>query len=56
MTASFEPTEALLAAIRRSNVKLGKQAVTGATGATAPRPPQPVRNDPIAEMLGSSKR
>jgi peptidoglycan hydrolase-like protein with peptidoglycan-binding domain len=50
LKASAEPSEALLRAIKGTN---GKGAKT--TGSTA-RVAQPVRNDPIAEMLGPSKR
>jgi len=53
---SSEPSEALLAAIKRSNVMKSAKAATGTTGAAPPRPPQPVRPDPIADVLGPSKR
>jgi peptidoglycan hydrolase-like protein with peptidoglycan-binding domain len=49
---SAEPNEALLAAIRRSQAKSAK-----AVPATGGRPvAQPVRLDPIAELLAPSKR
>jgi len=56
-----EPNEALLAAIKRSNARKGAPAAgapaTGATGTTSvPRPPQPIRNDPINEALAPSRR
>ena len=52
-----EPTEDLLAAIRRSTLKGPKRTpATTTASATAPRPPEPVRNDPIAEALAGSKR
>jgi peptidoglycan hydrolase-like protein with peptidoglycan-binding domain len=51
---SAEANEALLQAIRRANVKTAKQTTTGAT--TGRGAPQPVRNDPIADKLTSSKR
>jgi peptidoglycan hydrolase-like protein with peptidoglycan-binding domain len=47
---SAEPNEALLRAMRGSPNKLAK--TTGSTGRAA----QPVRSDPIAEILGPSKR
>jgi peptidoglycan hydrolase-like protein with peptidoglycan-binding domain len=57
---SGEPNEALLQAIRRSNVKAAKMNLASAsttTGVTPPRPPQPVRNnDPIADVLSSTRR
>jgi peptidoglycan hydrolase-like protein with peptidoglycan-binding domain len=53
---SSEPTEALLAAIKRSNAMKSAKAATGTTGAAPPRPPQPVRPDPIADVLAPSKR
>src|SRR5437763_1681387 len=57
MALSAEPSEDLLAAIRRANVKPGTRPTpSGTSGATAPRPPQPVRSDPIAEALAPSKR
>jgi hypothetical protein len=57
MAPNQEPTEDLLAAVRRSNLKAPKRTPTAATAsATAPRPPEPVRNDPIAEALAPSKR
>ena len=65
LKASAEPNEALLQAIRRSNVKAAKSATTTTTaaatsptttGVAPPRPPQPVRNDPIAEVLAPTKR
>jgi hypothetical protein len=59
MGPNQEPTEDLLAAIRRSNVKAPKRtraAAAATASATAPRPPEPVRNDPIGEVLAPSKR
>lgn len=50
LKASAEPSEALLRAIKGANNKSAK--TTGSTTRAAP----PVRNDPIAEMLGPSKR
>jgi peptidoglycan hydrolase-like protein with peptidoglycan-binding domain len=52
-----EPNEALLAAIKRSNARKGGPPA-GATGTTTsvPRPPQPIRNDPINDALAQSKR
>jgi peptidoglycan hydrolase-like protein with peptidoglycan-binding domain len=50
LKSSSEPNEALLRAIKGAPIKTAK--TTGSTG----RSPQPVRNDPIAEMLGPSKR
>ncbi|HEY7297681.1 MAG TPA: peptidoglycan-binding domain-containing protein [Xanthobacteraceae bacterium] len=53
MMPNPEPTEDLLAAIRRSSVRgPARTAVGAANSASAPRPPQPIRNDPIATMLG----
>jgi peptidoglycan hydrolase-like protein with peptidoglycan-binding domain len=65
--SDLELNEALLAVIRRSNVKLAKAnspsggsapagSASVATGATTPRPPQPVRPDAIAGFLAASKR
>ena len=56
MAPNPEPTEDLLGALRRSNLKAPKRTPAAATAATAPRPPEPVRNDPIAEALTPSKR
>jgi hypothetical protein len=57
MAPNQEPTEDLLGALRRSNLKAPKRTPAAATAsATAPRPPEPVRNDPIAEALAPSKR
>jgi len=57
MAPNPEPTEDLLGALRRSNLKAPKRTPTaGTASATAPRPPEPVRNDPIAEALAPSKR
>ena len=54
---SPEVTEALLTVIRRSNVKAARRTSTASTAAaTVPRPPQPVRNDPISAVLAPSKR
>jgi peptidoglycan hydrolase-like protein with peptidoglycan-binding domain len=50
LKSSSEPNEALLRAIKAATNKGAK--TTGSTGRAA----QPVRNDPIAEMLGPSKR
>jgi peptidoglycan hydrolase-like protein with peptidoglycan-binding domain len=50
LKSSAEPNEALLRAIKGAPIKAAK--TTGSTGRSA----QPVRNDPIAEMLGPSKR
>jgi peptidoglycan hydrolase-like protein with peptidoglycan-binding domain len=50
LKASVEPNEALLRAIKGANNKTAK--ATGSTG----RATHVVRNDPIAEMLGPSKR
>jgi peptidoglycan hydrolase-like protein with peptidoglycan-binding domain len=52
--ASSEPSEALLQSIKRWNPKAAK---TTASIPAAPRPAaQPVRSDPIAEVLAPSKR
>jgi peptidoglycan hydrolase-like protein with peptidoglycan-binding domain len=51
LKSSSEPNEALLRAIKGSP---GKPAKT--TGSTTGRAPQLVRNDPIGEILGPSKR
>ena len=57
MASHPEPTEDLLAAIRRSTLKGPKRTpATTTASATAPRPPEPVSNDPIAEALSRSKR
>jgi peptidoglycan hydrolase-like protein with peptidoglycan-binding domain len=57
MPLNLEPTEDLLAAMRRSTLKAPKRTPTaGTASATAPRPPVGVRNDPIAEVLAPSKR
>jgi peptidoglycan hydrolase-like protein with peptidoglycan-binding domain len=50
LKSSAEPNEALLRAIKAAPSKTAK--TTGSTGRSA----QPVRNDPIAEILGPSKR
>jgi peptidoglycan hydrolase-like protein with peptidoglycan-binding domain len=53
---STEPGEALLTAIKRSNAKFARSATgtTGAPGAPARPPAQPVRHDPIAEVIAPS--
>src|SRR5262249_709906 len=56
LKGSTEPSETLLAAIKRSNVKpKGAQSSQGTVGAV-PRPPAPIKNDPINETLAQSKR
>jgi peptidoglycan hydrolase-like protein with peptidoglycan-binding domain len=50
LKASLEPNEALVRAIKGAPGKAAK--TTGSTG----RSLQPIRNDPIAEILGPSKR
>src|SRR5262249_23573897 len=54
--SSTEPTEALLAAIKHSSAMKPAKVATATTGAAPPRPPQPLRPDPIAGVLASSKR
>jgi peptidoglycan hydrolase-like protein with peptidoglycan-binding domain len=51
---SLQPNEALLRAIKSSNVKVAKAATSGAPA--TPLPAVPVRTDPIAEALAPSKR
>jgi peptidoglycan hydrolase-like protein with peptidoglycan-binding domain len=51
LRASTEPNEGLLQAIRRSSAKPAKPATTTGRAASPP-----VRNDPIADVLGPSKR
>jgi peptidoglycan hydrolase-like protein with peptidoglycan-binding domain len=65
--SDLELNEALLAVIRRSNVRLAKasspsrgsapaRSASVATGTTAPRPPHPIRDDAIKDFLAASKR
>jgi len=56
LKSSAEPNEALLAAIKRSHARKGAPATTGAATGATPRPPQPIRPDPINEVLAPSKR
>src|SRR5262245_61787860 len=54
LKGSIEPNEALLTAIKRSNAKASK--VSSGTVGAVPRPPAPIRPDPINEVLAPSKR
>jgi peptidoglycan hydrolase-like protein with peptidoglycan-binding domain len=57
MPPSMDATEDLLTEIRHSSVKAAPRTGAAATpSAPVARPPQPVRGDPIAEVLAPSKR